>query len=330
MLRAALIGVALLYGFISTITAQEQPGVAIRAETTLVLVDVMARNTKTQEPEKDLKKEDFRLFDNGKEVPIEVVDSGTQARPIALWLAVICNEQFEGSKRSGLFSGKESLLRDALNDLAPRDTAGVAHWCDNGEAKLNVRATTKPDEVIAGLANALEPVPFVPPAGTRIGEVTLQAMVRLIVVDARLADPQPMPVIVFLHSDYTGMPKEDLSLLTHDFLTTSGVAFGIKNSKVPGMPSESNEATQVLHYLAEETGGEYFSVPEERYAATLSTILGQVHFRYQLAFRPAALDGKRHTLKVELTKTASKQHKNVKLFHRAAYLASKESTAGAR
>ena len=53
-----------------------------------------------------------------------------------------------------------------------------------------------------------------------------------------------------------------------------------------------------MHYMAKHTGGQYFSVPPSEYAATLETVLMQLHFRYELGFIPLTIDGKRHQLRV--------------------------------
>ena len=75
-----------------------------------------------------------------------------------------------------------------------------------------------------------------------------------------------------------------------------------------------------MHYMAKYTGGQYLSAPPRAYAASLDTILTQLHFRYELGFIPAAIDGKRHELRVELTKAATKKHKGVRLRFRPQYI----------
>jgi hypothetical protein len=52
----------------------------------------------------------------------------------------------------------------------------------------------------------------------------------------------------------------------------------------------------------------------------LEAILTQLHFRYQLGFVAQAIDGKRHTLKVELTREARAKHKSVRLRFRLQYI----------
>jgi hypothetical protein len=58
------------------------------------MVDVISRSPKTGQPVRDFQKEDFRVLDDGQEVAIASFDSGLRndARPIILWLVVICNE----------------------------------------------------------------------------------------------------------------------------------------------------------------------------------------------------------------------------------------------
>jgi hypothetical protein len=71
-----------------------------------------------------------------------------------------------------------------------------------------------------------------------------------------------------------------------------------------------------MHYMAKHTGGQYYSAPPPGYAAALDAVLTQLHFRYELGFIPPAVDGKRHELRVELTREAKEKHKRLRLrFH---------------
>jgi hypothetical protein len=105
-----------------------------------------------------------------------------------------------------------------------------------------------------------------------------------------------------------------------DFLQTSGIVFGIKDQRSPKVPRLRYEQEEILHYMAAKTGGQYFSVAEDGYAAALEMILMQVHFRYELGFTPASIDGKRHELKVVLTKDAQEKYKGVQLRFRPEYI----------
>lgn len=296
----------------------------IRVQSSLVLVDVISQDRNSGLPVRDFKKEDFRLFDNGHEVRIATFDAGAHdARHITLWLVVICNEgglaKFGASAE---FLGQESLFRPALDHLETHDSVGVAHWCDNGDTQLDLLPTEDRDSAIRELAETLKPIPFEggTSASDEAGEQAFRKLIRLIIRDAYRRNPKPLPVIVFLHGDHTGQPRRDLNELVDDFLETSGVVFGIKDYRSPNLLFLIDEQAKIMHYMAKHTGGQYFSVPPSGFATALETILMQLHFRYELGFIPPAIDGKRHELKVELTKTARKKYKGVRLRFRPEYI----------
>jgi hypothetical protein len=296
----------------------------IRVQSSLVLVDVISQDRKSGLPVRDFKKEDFRLFDNQREVRISTFDAGAQqdTRPITLWLVVICNEG--GVPRYGAsaeFLGQESLFRPALNHLENYDKVGVAHWCDSGDAQLDLPPTENRDDAIRQLGETLRPISFA--GGTsdsdQAGEQAFRKLVRLIIRDAYRRNPKPLPVIVFLHGDHTGQPHVELNKLVDDFLETSGVVFGIRDNRSPSVFLIGEQA-KIMHYMANNTGGQYFSVSPTGYSGALEEILAQLHFRYELGFIPPAIDGRRHKLKVELSNKAKQEHKGVRLRFRPEYI----------
>ena len=82
--------------------------------------------------------------------------------------------------------------------------------------------------------------------------------------------------------------------------------------------------------MAKQTGGQYFTADTQGYAAALDMIFMQLHFRYELGFIPPTIDGKRHKLKVELTKEAQARYKGVRLRFRPVYIPISEVPAWAR
>jgi hypothetical protein len=153
-----------------------------------------------------------------------------------------------------------------------------------------------------------------------VGEETFRKMIRLIIRDAYGRNPKPLPVIVFLHGDHTGQPRRELDKLVDDFLETSGIVFGIRDDRSAGLLFLIGEQAKILHYMAKHTGGQYFSAPPSGYAAALEAVLVQLHFRYELGFNPPAIDGKRHDIRVGLTKEAKQEHKRVRLRFRPEYI----------
>jgi hypothetical protein len=300
----------------------------IRVQSSLVLVDVISQDPKTGLPVRGFKKDDFHLLDNLHEVRIATFDTGARfdTRPINLWLVVICNEA--GLPKFGAsveFFGQESLFRPALNHLETQDNIGVAHWCDNSDTRLDLLPTADRDGAIRELAETLKPIPF--EGGTsgsdEAGEQAFRELIRMIIRDAYRRNPKPLPVIVFLHGDRTGQPRGKLGELVDDFLETSGIVFGIRDYRSPNLHLIGEQA-EIMHYMAKQTGGEYFSVPPSEYEKALDAILMQLHFRYELGFVPAAIDGKRHELRVDLTKEAKAEHKGVRLRYRPEYIPVRE------
>src|SRR5215467_6039230 len=124
-----------------TLSAQANP-VTFRTSSTLVLIDVAA--FKNGLPEKALRREDFQLFDNGSPVSIKTFDTGAQAttRPLAIWLVVQCRMPNWEGEGSGFFAGQIDRLLPALRHLDKIDSVGLAHWCDDGAAQLDLQPTT--------------------------------------------------------------------------------------------------------------------------------------------------------------------------------------------
>jgi len=301
----------------------------IRVQSSLVLVDVITQDRKSGLPVRDFKKGDFRLFDNRHEVRVATFDAGARydTRSITLWLVVICNES--GLPKFGAsaeFLGQEALFRPALNHLEPHDSVGIAHWCDNGDSQLDLLPTEDRDKAIQELSEALKPIPFEggTSASDEAGEQAFRKLIRLIIRDAYRRNPKPLPVIVFLHGDHTGQPHGELNKLVDDFLETSGIVFGIRDYRSPNLHFIIGEQAKIMHYMAKHTGGQYFSTSSSEYVRTLETILMQLHFRYELGFIPPAIDGKRHELRVELTKEAKAGHKGLRLRYRPEYIPVRE------
>jgi hypothetical protein len=303
----------------------------IRTQSSLTLVDVIAQDAKNGLPVRDLQRQDFRIFDNGQEVSMSTFDTGAGARPVIVWLTVICNEQGkEGG--SANYVGNETQFRPALEHLEKNDLVGVAHWCDNGETQLDLAPAEDRDASIRALAEVIRPIPFKAGsfAADAAGEVAFRRMIRLIIQDAQRRNPQPLPVVVFLDGDHTGQPLGELKDLVGDFLETSGIVFGIKDSRYSLVLPLIGEQSQILHYMAKHTGGQYVTAMPAAYGSTLESILVQLHTRYELGFIPSAIDGKRHTLKVELTKEAGAKYKGVRLRFRPEYIPLRDKPEWAR
>jgi hypothetical protein len=271
-------------------------------------------------PDNTLKQDDFQVFDNGHRVSIKTFDSAAQfsTRPLALWFVVQCNMQGWETKGSGLFAGQINLFKPALKDVDKQDTVAVAHWCDDGQSKLDLLPTRNVEQATATLEGVLAPT-FNPDDRDRTGELALQKALQLIIDATRSLVPEPVPVVIFLYGDYSGMPRSEADHFVDELLETSAVAYGLKDRRSP-RTWLLGEQGAVAHYIATETGGEYLRVTPETYATGLGEILQQLHGRYELGFKPETLDGKRHKLNVKLVDAVKNRHKGVRLRYRLAYV----------
>jgi len=307
----------------SDVAPRSEDAPLFHTSTSLVLVDVITQDLKTGLPLNELNKEDFRILDNKHQVSVLTFDSGAHfgTRPIALWFAMICNQKDWDSKGSGFMRNKALLLRPALDHLDKRDTAGVAHWCDNGEEAIDLQPTRDHDAPIAKIEEVQHRNPT--EVGTRAGELSVQRMLRLIIADARNTQPEPLPVIVFLYGDHSGLPNREAEAIVDDLLESSAFVYGINDGSFDLNSIHYIDPSQhsfIAHYFSAATAGKFFSVKPELFATALDDILLQMHFRYQLGFKPPAVDGKRHKLKVMLSDEVKVQHKSVRVLHRSEYI----------
>jgi hypothetical protein len=306
--------------------AQEAPSVPQSPEITfssssdLVLVDVVALNAKNGLSDKMLKRDDFQIFDNGHPVSIMTFDSGAQfsIRPLALWFVVQCYMPGYEAKGSGLFRGQTSLFKPALKYLEKQDTVAVAHWCDDGDSRFDLLPTNAVEEAATTLEQALAPSHFADDHD-RTGELALQKTLQLIIDATRSLVPEPVPVVIFLYGDYSGMPKSEANHFIDELLETSAVAYGLRDRRSPRIWLLGEQGA-VANYIATQTGGQYLWVTPETYSKGLEEILQQLHGRYELGFKPEARDGKRHKLSVKLADAVKNQHKGVRLRYRSAYV----------
>lgn len=301
--------------------ATQSPEITFHSSSNLVLVDVIARNAKDGLPEKALKKSDFQVFDNDQPVAIKTFDSGAQftTRPLALWFVVQCNMQGYEGKGSGLFTGQISRFEPALKYIAKQDTVAVAHWCDDGRSNLDLLPTRIIKDAPIVLEQALATGPDTK-THDRAGELALQSTLQHIVDTTRSSKPEPLPVLIFLYGDYSSMNRSEANHFIDELLGTSAIAFGVRDHRSSHLLFAPGEQRAIAHYIATQTGGQYFDASPETYASALAEILQQLHFRYELGFKPEALDGKRHKLRVQLADTVKNQHKGVRLRYRLAYV----------
>jgi hypothetical protein len=328
-----LIGSGML--FARQLNAQEpNPAPAAQPQKPLTLVTTVVEQEDKQTHSlgllSTLTKTDFRLFDNGHEVPIQSFSAGTDlSRPITLWLIVQCNMGLQPEQASGYIKGKTQLLKPALRYLDDDDLIGVAHWCENGDAKIDVAPATNVDAALQGVEAALSTPAYL--GHNAQGDLALEKMVDLVIKSTMAQTPARLPVLLFLHGDFGGDQGSIDVRVSNQILTNitghSGVVFGLgigtnDNSALDSMRA-GGQSSHFIHSYCGTSGGQYYTTARtENFAPTLNYILSSLHLRYTLGFEPAKLDGKTHDLRVELTKDAQKRYPKTTLRFRSEYVAS--------
>src|SRR5579863_3033037 len=138
-------------GVPSVTRSSHSPEITIHSSSDLVLVDVIALEARNTLPDKKLRRDDFQVFDDGHAVSIQTFDRGTATRPLALWFVVQCSMPGYEKEGSGFFRGQIALFEPALKNLDKQDTVAVAHWCDDGQSKLDLLPTTNVEDAAASL-----------------------------------------------------------------------------------------------------------------------------------------------------------------------------------
>jgi hypothetical protein len=315
-----------------------------RVDTQLALVDVVAeikeKSLHTRALLTELKKDDLRVFDNGQEVAIRSFDIGAhyETRPIALWLIVQCNNGDPPEWNSGFLRNRTQLLKPALAGMHIDDAIGVAHWCDDGTASVDLPTRGDPGAAVAAVDGVISGHAVL--EENRNSEVAMRKMIRMVLDNVHQATPQRLPVFLFLygddcgsreassrrflHGDYCGTHEDEAHRIIEDVLETSGMVFGMNDNGHPYNAEDmfrDGKVFHLVHYYSQETGGQFYSTTDPRlFSAALDYILLQIHLRYTIGFKPLVIDGKRHTLKVELTKQAAKRFPGAELRFRREYV----------
>jgi hypothetical protein len=281
----------------------------------LALINVFVEDKETRTPVQDLDYTDFQIFDNGSLVePAVFVSASTDtSRSIALWLLVSCPEQGQSRDASGFLAGNDSAFKQAVAELDSASTVGVAHWCADGDAGIDLLPTKDHDAPLAALEaifrqGSLEPSKS---SGTR----AFQRALDLIVKENQNPSSQALPVIIVLHEGSLDLSRDDADLIAKKILYRGAILFQIKNP---------NEGTRGEHSpfqtISQRTGGRVYSVRNEGSLQAMNSIIRALRFRYTLGLILHSDNREWHEIRVRLTKTALLKHKSVRVDYSSGYL----------
>jgi hypothetical protein len=283
----------------SSTTIKNQEPATIKANSALVLVDVLVQDKRNGDAIAGLGVTDFVVRDSGKSITVLEANRGLDEhlRPIQLWFLAMCNVSAREPKLpvkresgSASVAGNNDLLRPALSALRSDETVGVARWCGNS-AEIILPPTVDREEPLA----AIERIVAAKPASVSdlAGERGRRKALQLIDEQVDSVFPQPLPAVVFLTPSAESSRSMSFSL-----------AFW-------GTTDAANASA-----LGDDVG---FSGQQDQFAKRLATVVDVLHKRYQLAFQPSAHDASSHHLQVELTRDARKSFPTAFVSYRDSY-----------
>jgi len=285
----------------------------------LVFVNATVQELETGAPVVDLSYHDFLVFDNGHPATTVLFEGGTshEPRPITIWFLLSCPEH-EGIKRGSRFmAGKSQLFSPMLDNLDSNDTVGVAHWCGNGDAKIDLAPTQERKVPLTAIDAILDQNPT---ASAKLAERAAFQRTLDLVTDSR-RDRVSLPVILLLYDGSFDIPKDETEVLARRLLYKEAVLYQITEETEDTTGSNTGRQDSSLHIVSTETGGHVVRVLHEDYVTAINSVLDTLKSRYTLAVTPRSKDGQWHELQVRLTDSALTKHKPVRVEYGAGYLA---------
>lgn len=264
---------------------------------------------------RDLKRKDFRVYDNGVEQAI--ADFLPVEEPAQVLLLI------ESGPAVLFFARNHVLAADAMvAHLAPDDAVAIAEYTREPETVIGFTE----DKTAARMA--LQGISF----SQGFGELNLFSSIASAV--EALADHSGKKAIVLLSTGVDTSKDVNWGALQAKLQTADvrilavSLSAGIRNPANRRKPSEREkeqqeqvqqgfaQADESLRKLTSATGGRaYFARTQQEFENAYAQIADLLRHEYSLTFAPPALDGKVHELRVEVDRDGAQ------LEYRPAYLA---------
>jgi VWFA-related protein len=256
----------------------------------------------------DLVKEDFEVYDNGRQQPITVFESGIQ--PITLVMLL---------DRSGSMAVNFRLVEVAaaqfVSRMLPDDRARIGSFATR--IQIDPRDfTSSQSELLRILSTELQPAGPTPLWNAVNGGIT--SLLR-----------QEGRRVILVFTDGVDLPMNSNSVSLRDVMKRSQeedvmvYAIGLA-SRVPAPRRGAGRGNQPrggargmrqmviqqpdegLKRIAAESGGGYFELTSANdLGATFARVADELHRQYLIGFEPPALDGRSHRIEVKVKRIAS-------------------------
>jgi Ca-activated chloride channel family protein len=271
-----------------------------------------------------LRRENFRMFDNGSEQPLTGFATIEEPGQVLLLIEA-------GPAVYLLESSHVWAAYSLLSGLSAGDRVAVVKYAEAPQAILNFTADKQ------AAAAALEQLSF----NLGFGSLNLSSSVSKVL--EWLTSVQGKKTIVLLSTGLDTSASDEaasalLQLKTSDVRLLAVSLTGVLRSPKPANKKKSpaknstqiaqqfEESDQLLKRMAESTGGRaYFPTNENEFNSVYAEIAQLVRHEYSLAFAPPALDGTAHTIEVRVSLSQDSALNAAvppyRVDHRQAYLA---------
>jgi Ca-activated chloride channel family protein len=264
---------------------QAQDDDVVRVNTDLVVLNVTVTDAAGQYV-RGLKKSDFNVFEDGKEVdPALIASFGLHESPFA---SVILLDT-SGSMESRLALGRSAAIR-FLDGLREEDVAAV------------FRFDTKVEQVQDfSVGRDLAPIVY----GIRAKGMTTLNDAIVEAAKALVDRPERRKAIVVLSDGIDTFSKASSGKALESALAIGASIYAVDMSATDGGPARNFQSAGVLKNFAEKTGGRFVATPGgPALRDAFAGIAEELGHQYTIAYRPfnAARDGKWRTLEVKLAR----------------------------
>lgn len=306
--RAAVLLTVAVFAFFFHIPPFSKDQV-IATRVSLVVVNATVQEQETGKPVTDLGSQDFLVFDNGHpaETAIFVGAASRDRQPVTIWFLLRCPGRNRINRGSRFIVRKSQLFRPMLDSLRSEDTVGVAHWCGNGDAKIDLAPTPDREGPLPAIDAILHQSSTKP---AKLAEEKALLQTLDLIVDSPHSRSYP-PVILLLYDGGVDMQKDEAEVLAKR-VTYKGAALYQITAEPPG---------SALHFITKESGGRVVRVRHDDYAEAVKHVFDALQCRYTLGVVPRSNDGQWHQLQVQLTQSALAKHSPVNVEYEAGYLA---------
>lgn len=297
-----ILKVCALAGILAAATGAAQEPIRSGARTVAVYATV---TTSGGQAVRDLTRDDFEVYDNGKRQPITVFENGAQPITVVILL-----------DRSGSMAVNFRLVEDAATQfvtrMLPQDRARIGSFA----ARIQVDPrdfTSSQDELLRIIRTELQPAgptPLWNAVNVGITALLRQEGRRVILVFTDGVDAPQNSSSVKLNEVMKRAQQEDVMVyaigLSSRFPGTRRGGRGGFGGGAGGRRAASREPDEGLRKIAAETGGGYFHLTSAAdLGSTFARVADELHRQYLIGFAPPALDGRTHALEVKVKRIAN-------------------------